>query len=211
MQTGPAKRTIEELLARYELEPSLRDVYVEGDSDWRLIRWFLDRKGRTDIQVYKIGSVELSDELFRESGLNPKSNRDAVVLLATRLSECFGSQHLRVRCVADADFDRHVNQCRENGFLLYTDYTSMEMYLFKESCIAKFIEFVAGGFRVPMGTFMKNMSSVLRELYIVRLCNEILKWGMQCVDLKKYTEWDGHSVTFHGDAFLKACLLRNDA
>ena len=35
------RRSIEELITRYELEPSLKDIYVEGHSDKVIIEWFL--------------------------------------------------------------------------------------------------------------------------------------------------------------------------
>ena len=34
-------RTIAELIARYEVEPTLRDVCLKGDFDATLVSWFL--------------------------------------------------------------------------------------------------------------------------------------------------------------------------
>lgn len=52
MKNGaPARRTIPELVARYILEPSLRDVYVEGSDDRALIKWFLEQHERSDYSI----------------------------------------------------------------------------------------------------------------------------------------------------------------
>ena len=48
------RRTISELLARYELEPSLRDVYVEGVFDREVITRCCDSGSDGVIAVYEI-------------------------------------------------------------------------------------------------------------------------------------------------------------
>ena len=35
------RRTLDELVARYVLEPDLRDIYVEGKTDKLFLEWFL--------------------------------------------------------------------------------------------------------------------------------------------------------------------------
>jgi hypothetical protein len=53
------RRTIEELIARYELEPTLRDIYVEGYTDALFFRWFLQKSNATNAIVYEIDCVEI--------------------------------------------------------------------------------------------------------------------------------------------------------
>ena len=59
------RRTLDELVARYELEPDLRDIYVEGKTDKLFLEWFLRNRGIEDIAVYEIETVDISaDKLF---------------------------------------------------------------------------------------------------------------------------------------------------
>lgn len=53
------RRRLEELIARYELEPSLCDIYVEGLTDKFLIQWFLDKLGIDNYAIYEIDTVEI--------------------------------------------------------------------------------------------------------------------------------------------------------
>jgi len=209
MDIIPIKRTLQELLALYELEPTLKDVYVEGRNDCNLIRWFLDRKGRSDVRVRRIDSVELPSELFRIEGLQSNSNHDAVILLSEILSRRFSGRNLTVVCIADTDFDRHLKRCRKNDFLQYTDYTSLEMYLFDERCIKKVHEFTLCNFSVSTSALMRNMQEVLQTIYVMRLSNEKLSWSMRFVDIKGYTNWDGTTIGFKAEAFLKSSLMSN--
>jgi hypothetical protein len=59
------RRTLDELVARYVLEPDLRDIYVEGKTDKLFLEWFLRNRGIEDIAVYEIETVDISaDKLF---------------------------------------------------------------------------------------------------------------------------------------------------
>jgi hypothetical protein len=209
MYTIPIKRTLQELLALYELEPSLKDVYVEGRSDYNLVKWFLDRKGKSDVRVHRIESVELPPELFKTDNLQSKSNHDAIILLSEVLSRRFSGCNLAVVCIADTDFDKHLKRCRKNAFLQYTDYTSFEMYLFEEKCIKKVLEFTLWNFPVSASALIRNMQKVLQTIYLMRLSNESLNWAMRFVDIKGYTSWDGTTIGFKAEAFLKSNLMAN--
>lgn len=50
--TDPYRWTIPELIARYELEPDLRDIFVEGDRDLFLLNWFFNSAGLRKPVVY---------------------------------------------------------------------------------------------------------------------------------------------------------------
>ncbi len=59
------RRTLEELVTRYQLEPELRDIYVEGKTDKILLEWFLEQKGVENFAVYEIDTVEIpTQKLF---------------------------------------------------------------------------------------------------------------------------------------------------
>jgi hypothetical protein len=203
------RRRLEEILARYELEPSLKDLYVEGSNDCSLVRWFLQKKGKRDIHVYQIDTVELPSNLFQKSKLNEGSNHNKIILLSEILSGRFSSRKLKVRCIADADYDRYLKICRQNYLLDYTDYTCMEMYLFNNVCIGKFLNFVLSNFPISAQKLVLQLSTILQRIFLMRLANEKLIWNMSCVDLKGYTSWNGKRIKFDEKQFLRSYLMKN--
>jgi hypothetical protein len=75
------RRTIEEIIVRYELEPSLRDIYVEGLEDKSLIEWFLSQHGQTNCAIYDVDTIEIPAELLFAENL-VDGNRSRVIFLA---------------------------------------------------------------------------------------------------------------------------------
>ena len=53
------QRTLEEILTLYNLEPSLADIYVEGDTDKAIISWFLSRLSKSHVRVYTIDIIDI--------------------------------------------------------------------------------------------------------------------------------------------------------
>ena len=50
---------IESLLTKYELEPEIKDLFVEGPTDKRILRWFFKKAGLTDVDVFEITDVDV--------------------------------------------------------------------------------------------------------------------------------------------------------
>ena len=98
------RRTVSELLARYELEPTIRDVFVEGDGDSAIINWFTEEVGCKNVFVYDIGTVDVSEEFLTRLGLT-NNNRSRVIALSKGLSSHSRALSGRVVCIVDRDFD----------------------------------------------------------------------------------------------------------
>ena len=161
------RRYLDEVLARYKLEPSLKDVYVEGPQDSSFLRWFFSKIGRNDIHVYQIQTVEIPESFFQNSTLQKESNHDQVVLLSEMLAECFSRIKIPVRCIVDADYDRHLKRCKQNYILLYTDFTSMQMYLFNESIVGKTRNIIVPSFPISAVSLLDQLVDVLKELFLI--------------------------------------------
>jgi hypothetical protein len=204
-----AKRRLTEIIALYELEPSLKDIYVEGENDARILSWFLRKNGQHDVRVYTIQVVEMPPSLFHPHGLNASCTRDHVVLLSEELSERLRDARKRLRCIADADFDRHLGRCRKNDILEYTDYTSVEVYLFNQETMGKFIHFAFHQSQVSVSELMRNLGQVLQRVFLFRLANEKLGWGMTWIDLKDYLSYGNGRIEFDERRFVKNYLVKN--
>jgi len=100
------RRKLDELVARYVLEPSLHDVYVEGLTDKCIIQWFLEESNldTENVAVYEIDTIDIPTDRLFELGLND-NNRSRVIFLAFELQSRFEGSLPTVICIADKDFD----------------------------------------------------------------------------------------------------------
>lgn len=209
MQIPEITRKLEEIKALYYLEPSLKDLYVEGTTDLNVLRWFFDKKRRKDVQVYPVDVIEIKDNIFQRANLSKHSNRNKVIVLAEELSKHFDKRKINVKCIVDADYDRYLGRCRDNYILEYTDYTSVEMYFFNDKFVSKFVDLVLHGFPVSPVRLMSYMKNVLQRIFLIRLANEELEWNMTWVDFRGYISWNDQGFKLDEERFLTSYLMRN--
>jgi Protein of unknown function (DUF4435) len=210
------RRKLDELVACYELEPSLHDVYVEGLTDKSIIQCFLE-ESNLDIKnctVYEIDTVDIpTDQLFT-LGLND-NNRSRVIFLAFQLQRLFEGSLPHVICIADRDFDNLIASSNiESELLLFTDYTSMEMYLFDFNIIEKFLRLVLHRDDLESVNIMTNISPILEEMFLLRATNESLSYGMEWLSstsLKRcFKKRKGGSMEFDSNDFVDKYLNKNN-
>ncbi len=201
-------RLLEEVKALYELEPSLKDIYVEGSMDREMIKWFFERIGGK-VHVYNIDILKVPNSLFANANMSRNSNHNKVIVLSEELSRHFKRKKVRVKCICDMDYDRYLNKLRGNNILEYTDYTAMEMYFFSISYIDKFVNLVLNRLPVATSLLMENMKEILQRFFLIRLTNEHLKWNMQLLDFRRYLSWNEGVVVFEEDRYIKNCLTNN--
>jgi len=203
------KQPLNEIRVQYQLEPSLKDVYVEGATDVSILRWFFDRKDKKDVHVYPIDIVEIPAEAYERTSLRAGSNHNKVIVLAEELSRDFDKKKIKVKCIADADYDRHLNKCRSNYVLEYTDYTSIEMYFFNKPFLSKFVNLALHGFSISQANLIRDFKKVLQRIFLIRLANESLEWSMKWIDFKEYISWSGGRIKLDEEQFLRNYLIRN--
>lgn len=182
MKLSDYKRTIQELAVRYELEPTLRDLYVEGRFDVRLFERFA-RELDLELSVYEIATVECTASHLAEMSL-PDNCKSRVVWLAHKLSESLGHNADSIRCIADSDFDRLLDITWNCGLLLVTEYTSVEAYVFTEAMrCGIFADSI--GLKVDHGKLQASLMPVLQKLFLIRAANVKLHWGIAWLPPKK--------------------------
>ncbi|NJM59380.1 MAG: DUF4435 domain-containing protein [Oscillatoriales cyanobacterium RU_3_3] len=206
------RRKLKELIARYELEPSLCDIYVEGLTDKFLIQWFLDKLGIDNYAIYEIDTVEIpANELF-ELGLND-SNRGRVIALALKLGDYFRGNLPSVICIADRDFDYLLGSSEfDSNLLLLTDCTSIEMYLFNSSVLEKFVKLALRTDNLTSTKIIKNLAPILEEMFLLRAANHELKYGMEWLvgsSLKRCLKRKGDRAEFNSNDFIEKYLNKN--
>jgi hypothetical protein len=207
------ERSLDELITRYDLEPELCcDIYVEGNTDKHLIEWFLEKEGYQYFAIYEINTVYVPKQKLCVMELD-NNNRSRVIALALEMQNQLSVTPLHLTCIADKDFDELFKRHDECECLLFTDYSSIEMYLFKETVINKFLHLVVRLSKIQARDIINNLSPILEELFLIRATNEALKWGMEwlpfdtknCIKLNQ----DKINIEFKGTVFIEKYLSKN--
>ena len=202
------RKQLKELRALYELEPTLRDVFVEGSFDLTIIKWFLGVKNFQHVGVYQIETVEIPDGHILEQG-RKANNYERLVFLAQYATRVLGSEQNQVTCIVDRDFVDFLNSATAIKCLLYTDYSCMEMYLLNEATLQKFFTIYCNRSDWPTGEIISTLSGLLQELFLFRLANEALGWEMGFLDNLPCIEVNSWSITFDAEDFLRRYLNKN--
>ena len=61
------RRKISEVVQLYRLEPTLRDIYVEGISDNLIIESFLEENNIMGVSIYEIDKIDLPSKICQSS------------------------------------------------------------------------------------------------------------------------------------------------
>jgi len=202
---SPESRSLEELVTLYELEPGLRDIYVEGSSDQSVLEWYLDVEGLRRVVVKNIDHVEIPAAMVLGRGLED-NQRGRVIALAHYLDEKFGGSFSATTCVADGDFDHINSKTHGSKLVLLTDYTSMEMYFFNEESIKKLLKLALPKFPKTAKEVLTEITPVLETLFLVRMANSRLRWGLAGVNHEKCCRILDDRVDFDSDEYMNRSL-----
>lgn len=198
---------VDELKIKYEFEPTIRDIFVEGDSDACFINTFLNEIGIRDAKVYCIEFIDIPEEYLIENETN--NNRGRVIALSRILGQEEYIEDNAI-CVIDRDFDKIRNINVESNILIYTDYSSIEMYTFNANVLDKFIVANFSKLSNKSSDILDNLCDVLQELFLIRLANEELELCMESLDFLKFCKIkENYTIDFDKDEYMKRYLLKN--
>lgn len=162
------KRTLNEVITLYELEPTLKSIYVEGRTDGVILNYFLKSSKIRDVVVYEIDSAIDFSECYTHVHYLQKNNKEKLLYFAEKLTENFSDTLLGVACIIDKDFDEILGAKTNNFYVFYTDFNSIELYLFNENCIEKFYTISLHGFPVSPNQTLKELAKILIDLFLFR-------------------------------------------
>lgn len=203
--TDHLRWTISELQARYELEPNLSDVYVEGAFDRDVLSNVpkLKQAGNT---FYEIDAVDVPASILEKYGLT-LGNKQRVIALARELDVLGTSK--RPICLVDKDLDHWFGPLEATAILRWTKYCSIELH-FLEGELVREVLISAGHIKVKdFDTLYESLASTLRVLYALRLADRQCSMEMKWVALKKYLVRDGDMIIFAVDKYATALLATN--
>lgn len=203
------RHTIEELAVLYELHPKRRDIYVEGPTDAYLLRWFFGQTNNESVVIYEISTVEIPVDVIKQYNLDD-NNRDRVIVFAFVLASRLGEESLQTTCIADRDFDLVLNRQHNCGLLLFTDYTCIEMYLFNEKCMDKFLNIYIRGFTYSPAYILEQLSSTLQELFLIRLANKLCGLGLTWMTFERCCRLRDGEIICDTEDFITRYLNKNN-
>lgn len=197
--------TIDRLIAVHFLEPGIREIYVEGRSDKNFLDWFFSQIGILGVDIFEIDCVEITTETLKEYSLAP-SNRSEVIALALEIDKSTIGKTACVYCVADSDFDFILDNNHKAKRLLYTDYTSLDMYFCTKEVIEKVLKVAIGKMPKNFSTTFKNFLFILEKIFLIRAANIELGWGCRIVPFLKSCKFNKGAIVFNYDGYLEKVL-----
>ena len=116
--------SIQELVARYELEPELADLFVEGTFDKEVLTQSC-ASDRIRPTFYEIDAVDVPSSVLAKHGLS-HGNKQRVIALSKELS-CL-AETARVICLVDKDLDHWFAPLTNTQRLRWTSFCSLECH-----------------------------------------------------------------------------------
>jgi len=201
------RRTLEEIHALYQVEPELRDLYVEGASDKCFFDWYIEITGQQTTAVYPIDLIDIPDEILLKHSLPSGSNKARLIALSYEVAVSPAASG--VMCIADRDYDDCCSRDHHNACLSHTDGNSIELYALNPAVFRKFLLVALGGFSITAEHLISQCIVVLEQIYAIRAANELLKWGMSWIPFRRHISIAGSSITFEASGFVRAYLQKN--
>lgn len=207
------KRNIDEILAIYQLEPEMQDIYVEGITDKLIIENFFEH-ANCEKKVYEIDNLDFSEIDSQIYGLDLRSNKNKLITFAYILSKENISN--KIKCLIDRDFDGILNDLYVDSHLLYTDFSCMESYFLEISHMNKFFKIGIRTFPIQNISFiLKTISEVLSIMFRLRLVNKYFNFNCALPKIEKHLNVDKNSgqcritLSQYLDSYINTHKLKN--
>ena len=197
---------IDELKARYELEPTLRDVFVEGNFDSEVISMCCRACGHLDRKVYGIDNVEITSELLTKHGLS-NGNKQRVIALARELANI--PLKCDYRCFVDKDLDHWFGPLENTTRLVWSEFSSIELYFFTNELLKDILLITARSKINSWDDYLESLISTLRDLYVLRLVDRELSLSLSWLPPSRCLSRAGSRIIFDLGTYTERLLNKN--
>ncbi|TVT22137.1 hypothetical protein LWP59_08570 [Amycolatopsis acidiphila] len=166
------RRQIDEILTLLELDSTYHEIIVEGRQDVGIVLVALaESDGQAEVSVFAVDDrLDVPSSEF--SGVVGESvgARGRVLAAARQVSEA--GNFANITFIADADFGHVDDTLPSYECLLFTDYSSIELYCFEERVLTKFF---LVGLRATFEIQFEELSrALLNPLVLIFLC----RWAL---------------------------------
>lgn len=203
--TDICRRTIEELVARYELEPTLNDVFVEGIFDKDVIASVLDTKG-IKRAIYEIETVEVPFTLLAAYGLT-EGNRQRVIVLARELAKI--KYNCSYVCLADKDIDHWLGGLEDIKRLHWSKYCDIELHFLSDGFLKNLLVVTCKARILDFDKFYKSLTSTLSDLYAMRLADRELSLNLRWIPFESSLSLQGCTISLSMKEYMDRLLIAN--
>lgn len=198
------KIKFEELLTKYDLEPALVDIYVEGAEDESFYGYHLEKMGK-QFRFVDISTIDFPECLDLTKYDLENNNRDKIIYILKIINEAIPQNN--IFGIIDRDilqYTRDLNNLPQNLFL--TDFSCIEMYFLCPRSIAK----------VQQQTFHFITEEIINKLQLLTANFSLIVIAEKKLDLsiqkissdKLYNSkyMDFNNFSFDLDKYLRGCL-----
>ena len=175
------KRNIAEIRTRYELEPDLDDVYLEGVYDKEVLDAAMKDSPDHFRPCYAIDDIYIDSSLLAKYNLTT-GNRQRVIGLASELNL---PPDTSVRLVVDRDFEDWLPTLPRKSGLVTTKYCDLEIVFFYNEFVKKVMVDASRCKIVEWDSFFDALKVCLCELYCVRLEFEASNIGSPLINFTR--------------------------
>lgn len=195
------KRKIEELVALYQLNPRVSDIFVEGETDRDLIGWYFDAINKKDVSVNEISTIEIPVEWG--------GNKEKVIRLARELCKELPDRAYRVLCVVDKDIDEYTRALRQYKYLMYTDFACMEGFFLTRQKFRKFCRLYFGDELLLAGRRWTEFVQILQTVFMIRVVKTKVMEDSRWITFSRCCKINGVSMRLNQEEFCRRLLLAN--
>ncbi len=198
---------ISELVARYELEPTICDIFVEGEVDCEIIARCITESGKLhQCVVYPIDLVDVSAALLRGFGLSD-GNKQRLIALARDLEAQTKADSYR--CIVDRDLDHWPGPLEEVRGLRWTTYCAIEGYYYTPNILRDVLCHTAKCRIADWEALYSSLGNILTEFYVFRLADRDLGLQLQWIPLERCLSRDDSAVVLDSSDYQRRLLLKN--
>jgi hypothetical protein len=210
MENAVEQRSLGELRALYQFEPSLRDIFVEGPGDRQLLSWSLRDQDRIRTHIYAIDEIAIPDEILRAYNLRSGA-RSKVIALAKEMDEALPDGSSQVTCIVDQNCEGALGISHGCGRLLLTDYADLDGYLLTADTVGKFLALVLRVEGVDQRRLLEMYFAILHEPFLLRMAGTSMGISIARVDVTKSCSLDGDEITLNREDLTKRMLGKSGA
>ena len=199
--------TVNELMTRYELEPSLTDVFVEGQYDKDILTCAYEHSATERRALYTSDVLDVEAGLFEKHRLS-NGNKQKLIILWRELSGVNTSGN--VRFIVDRDVDHWVGALETNNGLVWTDFCDMESYFFEENFVKELVQ-TAGRAKISSwGDYYGSFCETLKMLFSLRIADRSLGLSLSFMDFGRLLTVKSGKIYFDFETYVERTLNKSN-
>lgn len=195
------KKNITELFTTYVLEPTIIDIFVEGDSDKLFIEATSAKSPFVSIYPIEHIDLEVADPI--------KNNKESVITLIKKLNSINTKNIMSYLGLVDRDEIPPEGEIEIDN-LLVTDYSCIESHFFTKDAFTFLISKSTFAHKVNIDELYEDCSTILNFLFLAKLANIKLMYNLSWVNFLKSISFSASRFSINEEDFLKRYVNTQD-